>query len=87
MDAQAQELENDVYEPPVVNSWRLPPSREQTRYAKDLCLSELEFPQRAIERFPAMSRYEMSALIRSLKIMRAQRLRAQPRDRHWRLVL
>jgi hypothetical protein len=87
MDAQMLDLEKDVFEPPVVSSWRLPPSREQVRYATDLCRSELEFPQRTIDRFATMSRYEMSNLIKSLKIMRAQRLRKAPRDRHWRLVL
>jgi hypothetical protein len=85
MDAQA--LEKDVFEPPVVNPWRLPPSREQVRFATDLCQTELTLPQRTIDRFPTMSRYEMSTLIRSLKLMRAKRLRDQPRDRHWRLVL
>jgi hypothetical protein len=85
MDAQA--LEQEVFEPPVINSWRLPPSREQIRFATDLCLSELTLPQRTIERFPAMSRYEMSNLIRSLTIMRSRRQRSAPRDHNWRLVL
>lgn len=86
MDTQAQELEKDVFEPPVISPWRQPPSREQVRFAMDLCHSELPFPQRTIDGFSTMSRYEMSGLIRSLKILRAQRLRGQKRDRHWRLV-
>lgn len=82
----AQELERD-YEPPVVNSWRQPPSREQVRFAMDLCRSELPLPQRTIDGLTAMSRYEMSNLIRSLKVMRAQRLHGQKRDKRFRLVL
>ena len=83
----AQEMDREVFEPPVINPWRLPPSREQKAFAADLCRSELPFPQRTIERFPTMSRYEMSNLIRSLKVMRAKRLAGQPRSRRWRLVL
>jgi hypothetical protein len=89
MDTEAQALEKDVFEPPMINPWRLPPSREQVRFAMDLCHTELSFPQRTIDSFSTMSRYEMSTLIRSLKVMRAQRLRGhgQKRDRNWRLVL
>jgi hypothetical protein len=86
MDAQTQQLEKDAFEPPVINPWRLPPSREQVRFAMDLCHTELPFPQRTIDGFSTMSRYEMSNLIRSLKVMRAKRLRGQARDHHWRLA-
>jgi hypothetical protein len=86
MDAQAQQLERDVFEPPVINPWRLPPSREQIRFATDLCRSELPLPQRTIDGFATMSRYEMSNLIRCLTVARARRVAAQPRNRSWRLV-
>lgn len=87
MDAQTQQLEREAFQPPTVNPWRLPPSREQIRFATDLCRSELQFPQRTIDGFATMSRYEMSNLIRCLTVARAKRLRNAPRDRAWRLVL
>ncbi len=86
-DARVRTLEMDVYELPLINGWRQVPSREQVAYATDLCNSELPFPERTINRFATMSRYEMSNLIRSLKIMRAARLKGQERNRRWRLVL
>lgn len=81
MDAQAQEMEKDVFEPPVINPWRRRPSAEAVAYATDLCRSELTAPQRTIDRFGEMSQREMSGLIVSLKAMRAQRLRDAPRRR------
>lgn len=87
MDELVRRLEMDVRELPRINGWRQTPSREQVEYATDLCRSELPSPERTIERFDTMSRYEMSNLIRSLRIMRAKRLREAPRDRQWRLVL
>ncbi len=78
MDTQAQELEKDVVEPAVINPWRRRPSQEQVRFAMDLCHSELTAPQRTIERFSEMSAAEVSGLIRSLKTMRAERLRKSP---------
>jgi hypothetical protein len=84
-DALAGTLEAEVFLP--VNPFRQAPTPEQLSYATDLCESELEFPQRTIDRFPAMSRYELARLISNLKTMRARRLAAQPRDRRWRLVL
>jgi hypothetical protein len=83
----AEQMERDVAEPPVINPWRLPPSREQVRFATDLCRSELTLPQRTIDSFATMSRYEMSNLIRALIVMRTRRVRTQPRDRQWRLKL
>jgi hypothetical protein len=81
MDTQAQELERDVFEVPVINPWRRQPTAEQVRYARDLCQSELTAPQRTIDRFPTMSAVEISSLIRSLKTMRAERLRKAPHRR------
>lgn len=80
-------IDRDEFAPPQVSPWRLPPTREQKQYAADLCRSELAHPERTIDRFPTMSRYEMSSLIRSLKVDRARRLASAPRDRRWRLVL
>lgn len=85
MSAQVQDQE--VFELPVINPWRQRPSREQVRFAIDLCRTELDMPQPTIDRIGEMSGYEVSRLIGSLKLMRAGRLRKAPRDRHWRLVL
>ena len=84
----AQEMERDVFELPVINPWRHKPSREQIRFAMDLCHSELESPHdvETIARLGEMSSYEVSNLIRSLKITRAKRLQDAPRNRSWRLA-
>lgn len=79
-------LEADLVRP-FINPNRQAPSQEQIEYATDLCETELEFPQRTIDGFATMSRFEMSNLISNLRVMRVKRLRAQPRDRRWRLVL
>jgi hypothetical protein len=86
MTTQAQETD---FELPVINPWRTRPSREQVRFALDLARSELGDAARAatVERIPQMSAYELSNLIKSLKVMRGQRLRKAPRDRTWRLRL
>lgn len=87
MEADAMNAqEREVFEPPVINPWRQPPSREQVRFAIDLCRTELPDPQATIDRLRTMSRYEVSNLIRSLKISRAQRLRKAPRSARWRLA-
>lgn len=86
MDTQAQELEQDAFELPVINPWRQRPSREKVRFAMDLCHTELSDPKATLDRLAAMSDYEVSNLIKSLKLMRAQRLRGAKRDRHWRLA-
>lgn len=78
--------EQDTYEPSRINPWRQPPTREQMRFAIDLCRTELPDPQPTIAGLRDLSRYEMSNLIRSLKIMRAQRLRKAPRNARWRLA-
>ena len=84
----AQELEKEAFEPPMINPWRQAPSREQVRYATDLCRSELRTPQPTIDTLPGLSRHEMTGLIDGLKEMRAKRLRKAPRPgrRNWRLA-
>jgi hypothetical protein len=84
----AEDLEREVFELPVINPWRHRPSREQIRFAMDLCHSELPAPSDAetIARLRDMSSHEVSTLIRSLKISRAKRLRDAPRNRQWRLA-
>jgi hypothetical protein len=79
MGAQVQE--KDVFEPPTVNPWLRPPrtirpSREQTRFAIDLCRTELAYAQRVatINTFAGMSSDAMSELIDRLKDLRAVRL-------------
>jgi hypothetical protein len=83
-----QELDKDAFEIPVINPWRHKPSREQVRFAMDLCHTELKPPadRETIDRLKTMSSYEVSTLIHSLKIMRAKRLRDAPRNRPFRLV-
>jgi hypothetical protein len=80
MDTQAQELERD-FELPVINPWRRRPSREQVRFAMDLCHSELSLPQRTIDGIGAMSASEISNLINGLKRLRAERLSKTPSRR------
>lgn len=87
MDAQMELLEREAFAPPVINPWRQAPTPAQVEYATDLCRSELTLPERTIDRFPTMSRAEMSALIRSLKAQRLERLKRAPRNCRWRLVL
>lgn len=83
----AQELDQE-FERPTINPWRQQPTREQVRFARDLCRSELATPERdeALGMVPEMSRSEISTLISSLKSMRAQRLRKAPRTARWRLA-
>lgn len=82
-------LEKDEFAPPVINSWRRAPSAEQTRYATDLCRSELPYAERVktIATFPALDRQAISELIDELKAVRARRLsrlRGQRRRRRTR---
>ena len=83
MDAQ----EKDVFELPTINPWRQEPTREQVRFALDLCRSELPAPEYAATRdsLRELSRAEMSILITRLKDKRATRMhrsrRLAPRAR------
>lgn len=83
---RAQELEQDVYEPPVINPWRTRPSHEQIRFAIDLCHTELPEPQPVIESLRAMSGQQVSRLISGLTKLRAERLHKAPRSARWRLA-
>lgn len=71
-----QELEKDAFELPVINPWRLRPTREQVRFAMDLCRSELSYAERTatIRTFTVLDRAAMSDLIDVLKDVRAKRL-------------
>lgn len=71
-----QELEKDAFELPVINPWRLRPTREQVRFATDLCRSELSYAERAavVRTFTELDRTAMSELIDRLKDVRAKRL-------------
>lgn len=71
--------EKDVFEPPTVNPWRrppAPPSREQIRFAIDLCRSELPYADRVatIRTFSVLDSQAMSELIDRLKDVRGKRL-------------
>jgi hypothetical protein len=68
-------LEQEIIDRPVVNPWLRSPSREQVRFALDLCRSELPYAERQgwIDEFPQMDSQEMSALIDRLKSLRAAR--------------
>lgn len=81
MDAQT--LDNDVIDRPVINSWRRPPTREQIRYATDLCRSELPYAERVrtIRTFDVLDAFEVSALIERLRDVRARRLARLRRTR------
>lgn len=77
MGAQVQEKETFV--PPTINPWRRPPqppTREQVRFAMDLCRTELPFTERVatIRTFAVMDSREISGLIDQLKDVRATRL-------------
>lgn len=84
MDTQVQE--KDAFELPVIDPWRQarrPPSREQIRYATDLCRSELPYAERTrtVGDFPTMSALAMSELIDGLAQARAARLARLRRSR------
>lgn len=68
-------LERDTIEAPVVNSWRRAPSAEQTRYATDLCRSELPYAERVktIATFPSLDSQAISELIDELREVRRRR--------------
>jgi hypothetical protein len=86
MGAQVQEMERDTFEPPVINSWRQRPTREQVRFAIDLCRSELPYAERTatVATFTVMDSREMSELIDRLKGLRQARLRRLRRTRRGR---
>lgn len=71
-----RELDKDVLDRPVVNSWRAAPSARQLRYATDLCRTELPYAQRqaAIASFPALDAQAISALIDDLAAVRDRRM-------------
>jgi hypothetical protein len=68
-------LERDTIEAPVINSWRRRPSQAQTRYATDLCRSELPYAERmaTIATFPTLDSEAISELIDKLAEVRAKR--------------
>lgn len=86
MDVQTLEKDEVNYRP-VINSWARTPSREQIRYATDLCRSELPYAERVrtIRTFEVLDSHEVSALIERLRDVRAKRLarlrRARRRNR------
>lgn len=89
MDAQT--LEKDAFEPPVINPWRQKPtwrrpSREQVRFAIDLCRSELPYAERVatVATFDILDSQAVSELIDHLKNVRRERLRRLRRKRRTR---
>lgn len=70
-------LEKDTIETPVINSWRRRPSAEQTRYATDLCRSELPYAERVatIATFESLDSTAISALISELETVRQKRMK------------
>lgn len=87
MGTQTQEKE--TFEPPTVNPWRrtpYPPSREQVRFAMDLCRTELPYAERTatIRTFSVLDGAAMSELIARLKDVRAKRLARLRRSRRRR---
>lgn len=81
MDAQT--LEKDVIDRPIVNPWRQTPTREQIRYATDLCRSELPYAERVrtIATFDVLDAREVSELISRLGELRARRMARLRRSR------
>lgn len=75
MDAQT--LDKDVIDRPVINPWRQKPTASQVRYATSLCRSELSYAERvrAIETFGMLDVSEMSDLITTLEEVRARRMK------------
>lgn len=71
-----RELEKDVVDRPVIDSWRSGPSDRQVRYATDLCRTELPYAARqaTIASFAAMDARAISELIEELSALRAQRM-------------
>jgi hypothetical protein len=83
------ETQEKDFETPVINSWRRRPSAEQTRYATDLCRSELPYAERqaTIAALPVLDSAEISSLIDELKAVRDRRmarLKGQRRPRRRR---
>lgn len=81
MDTQVQE--KDAYEMPV-NPWRRKPTREQVRFAMDLCRTELPYTERVatINSFGELTSRDMSGLLDYLTELRSKRLaRLRPRRR------
>lgn len=74
MDAQVQEKE--TFELPTINPYRRKPTREQVRFAMDLCRTELSYAERiaTINTFATLDGREMSGLIDVLKDARSRRL-------------
>lgn len=73
---RAQELEKESFELPTINSWRQTPSREQVRFAMDLCRSEMPYAERTatIATFDSLDGRAMSDLIDQLIEVRRVRL-------------
>lgn len=89
MDVQT--LEKDAFEPPVINPWRQKPtwrrpSREQVRFAMDLCHSELPYAERVatVATFTELDGPAISELIDHLKEVRRERLKRLRRKRRAR---
>ena len=78
-----QELEKDAFELPSINPWRHRPSREQVRFAMDLCHSELPYAERVatIRTFDVLDSRDVSELIDHLKGLRGARLARLRRSR------
>lgn len=68
---------------PIVNSWRVVPSREQIHYATDLCRSELPYAERVavLASFEVLDAREMSGLIDELAAVRRKRMARLRRSR------
>jgi len=68
--------ERETFELPTVNPWRRRPSREQVRFAMDLCRSELPYAERVatIRTFEVLDSTAISDLISRLTDVRAVRL-------------
>jgi hypothetical protein len=69
-------LEKDEITRPVINPWRRAPSPAQTRYATDLCRSELPYAERVatIATLADLDSQAVSELIDELKQIRAKRM-------------
>ena len=83
VDAVDALMEKDTIDRPVINPWRLTPSREQIHYATSLCRSELSYADRVrtIETFAVLDMQAMSELITSLEQVRAARMKRLRRAR------
>jgi hypothetical protein len=79
-----EQLERDVVDRPIVNSWRVAPTEKQKTFAASLCRSELPYAERVrtIASLDVLDFAAVSALIDELTGVRERRMRRLRREVH-----